>query len=119
MEHVFSLIKLSLLPALGISEGYFYFCLIMLGLICSYLIVQPFVEWFILLNSKRLLSYIVTSLFVLSIFFTFSSSINESAVNVSMIFQILLKGLAIFGVILILHALFQKVSNKNHNKKKA
>jgi len=111
MDNVINFIKLSFLPALGIQEEYFYFFLIMIALICSYLIVQPFIEWFILLNSKRLLSYIVTSLCVVSIFFILSLFIGEMTASLTMLFDIMLKGLAIFGILLILQALIQKILN--------
>ncbi|MFD1849211.1 hypothetical protein [Oceanobacillus bengalensis] len=93
-------IKLSHLSALGLNENHVYLIFIIIGVLVCYFIIQPFIEWFVVLQSAKLLSYIVSSLFVILIFFTITIFVPTMSQPFFTILDMLLKVIAIFGVLL-------------------
>ena len=106
---------LSLFPkslSFGLVEEYVYYILIFIGIIISYLLVRPFITWFVTLKSTRLLSYIISSLIILLILFIATNSIEELNHLLFNIFRVGLQCLAVFGVLLLMFHGFQRINRK-------
>ncbi|RKQ37332.1 hypothetical protein D8M06_00575 [Oceanobacillus halophilus] len=105
-------IKFSHLSALGVKEEYLYFILIFLSAILIYFIVKPFVQWFVTLRSTRLLSYIVSSLLAISLFFVVVLLVPDITSLLFILLEMLMQVLALFGLSLILYYGFKRFSGK-------
>jgi len=77
-----------------------YYLLILVGISISYFIIHPFITWFITLQTNRLLSYIVSSLFVLTLFLIVLISIGETEQIIMLGLKISLQCIAGFGLFL-------------------
>ena len=95
--------------SLGLIEEYVYYIIVFIGILISYLLVRPFITWFVTLRSIRLLSYIISSLivFVLLLYVTpFIGGLNL------FLFKVVLQCLAVFGVVLFLFHAFKNINKK-------
>lgn len=99
--------------SLNIIEDYVFYIIISIAILLSYLVVKPFVNWFIILQSVQLLSYLMSSLIImillLLIMFQFDG-MDQSIIN---ILKVGFHCLAIFGVLLLLYRLYQRVIKKS------
>lgn len=92
----------SQLMALGVKPEHIYYLLVFFGMVLLYLLIHPVIQWFVAKSSTKLLSYLLSSLLLLtgclltaSLFGTFSASLHY-------LLGITLETLAAFGAILIL-----------------
>lgn len=108
----FSWIKSSQLLSLGLKDEYILFILIFVGIIISYLLVQPFIIWFVSIQSTRLLSYIISSLFVIVSFFIIMLFIDKLDDSTFSSLKIALQCIAFFGIALIIYYSFQRLMKK-------
>ncbi|RLL45174.1 hypothetical protein D8M04_09955 [Oceanobacillus piezotolerans] len=100
--NAFYFIKLSQLSALGIEENDIHLFLIIVGVILSFLLIKPIVEWFVVSQSTKVLSYLISSLFILVLFFTMVLSLDAIEPLTFSLLNMLLKVLAVFGAGLLL-----------------
>lgn len=107
-----SWINLSRLTPLGIKEEHIYFLIIAIGIIISYIFVQPFINWFVANRSAKLLSYIISSLLVIVSCFVVVLFIGDLHHLRSNLLKITLQTLAVFGVVLILFYSFRRFIKK-------
>lgn len=66
----------------------------------SYLIIQPFIKWFVTLKSVKLLSYIICSLVAVLLCFLIAFFVEGMQHYVSLYLKITLQGIAFFGIAL-------------------
>lgn len=109
---IVSWINLSRLTPLGIREEHIYFLIIAIGIIISYLVVQPFINWFVANRSAKLLSYIISSLLVIVSFFVVVLFIGDLHHLLIHLLKITLQTLAVFGIVLILFYSYRRFVKK-------
>ncbi|WP_156290492.1 hypothetical protein [Oceanobacillus salinisoli] len=107
-----SFIKFSHLAALGLEREHFYFILITLGAVISFIIIHPFVQWFVALQSTRLLSYVISTLVLLIIFLVMGIFISDLSEILLIILKLMLQSLAMFGGVLILYYSVRRLIGK-------
>lgn len=98
---IVSWINDSLILAMGLNKLYVYFVLIFIGVLISYFLIEPMIIWFIALQSTKLLSYIVTSLIVIVLFFIIVLFTNEMNGSTFSLLKVVLQCLASLGILLI------------------
>lgn len=107
--NIYSFIKLSHLPALGLGERNFIIFLLVIGIVIVYMFTQPFISWLVSLKMIRLLSYVVSSLLILNIvcfIIILRPDLTESIlIFVGFVLQII----ALFGIGLIIYYTFCKL----------
>lgn len=108
------LIRLSQLLSLGITKEQLYFIFIFIGIVVSYYIVQPFIHWFVTLQSTKILSYLITSLLVLFVISVFRSQQPEA--SMASLMRVTLQSLAAFGCVLFIVRIFQALFKKGNKK---
>lgn len=81
----------------GLIDEYVFYLLILFIMMICYVVVRPFISWFVTLQSIRLLSYIFSSLFVLLLIFIVKLSIYELDNFLVNLIKVTLHCLAIFG----------------------
>lgn len=113
-----SWIRLSQLQTLGIKEEYAYFVIILIGVLLIYLVVQPFIQWFIALKLFGILGYIISSLTLLAAFFIFVilSGIHHDDQLLLFLLKSVFQTLALFGIALIIIHTFQRIFRKKKRK---
>ncbi|WP_449354000.1 hypothetical protein ACUL41_11260 [Virgibacillus natechei] len=107
-----SWINLSQLTPLGIRKEHLYFLIIATGIIISYLVVKPFITWFVANRSAKLLSYIISSLLVIVSCFIVVSFIGDLHHLLHNLLKITLLTLAIFGIVLVLFYSYRRFIKK-------
>lgn len=105
-------INFTQLSILGIEEELVYYAIILLGIITSYLIIQPIISWFVALKSTKLLSYIVSSLIVLVLFFLIVLFVGDLQYLLSDLLKMALQSVSIFGVILTIYYSIRRLIQK-------
>ncbi|MBY7143794.1 hypothetical protein KFZ56_12205 [Virgibacillus sp. NKC19-3] len=108
-----SWINLSRFTPLGVREEHIYVLLIAIGIITSYLVVQPFITWFVAKRSAKLLSYIISSLLVIISCFIVVLFIGDFHHLRVHLLKITLQTLAVFGVVLILFYSYRRLMKTN------
>lgn len=86
--------------SIGLVDHYVIYIAIFTIMFIIYLLIRPFMTWFVTLQSVRLLSYLFSSLMVLLFMFLLKQSfheLNDLLINLS---QITLHCLALFGLVL-------------------
>ncbi|WP_164669202.1 hypothetical protein [Virgibacillus doumboii] len=86
---------------------------IFIGMIIIYLILRPFVNWVVSVQSVKLLNYVVSSLVFLVVFLLVFVLASIADLQ---LFEILLQCLAIFGGCLILIHTIQYMLRKNKKR---
>lgn len=102
IKPLISWISSTQLTALGLNVSYVYFTMIFIVIIISYYLIQPFVSWFVILNSKNLLSYIISSLFVITLFLIIAVKVDMPRDSIFSLLKQILYCLATLGVFLII-----------------
>ncbi|MEC5426035.1 hypothetical protein QGM71_21530 [Virgibacillus sp. C22-A2] len=102
-------ISIPQLAALGIKEEYIYFAIITIGIVSSYLLINPIINWVVHLQSARLLSYILSSLIIIVLFFIVVLIMGEVHPAMFGLFKFGLQGLASFGIILLLYYSYKRI----------
>src|SRR5699024_2294216 len=106
---VLSWINDSMLSAMGLNKLYVYFVLLFLAVLISYFIIEPIVMWFVALQSTKLLSYIITSLIVIVLFFIIVLYTGKTNELIFSILKVVLQCLASLGIILIVIQSIQSI----------
>jgi len=94
-----------------VDEFVFYIVIFSLVFIC-YLIIRPFITWFVTLKSIRLLSYIFSSLLILLVILIAKLSIDELNDLLVSLVKISLHCLALFGFSLVIFNVFQRIMKR-------
>lgn len=97
-----TIIKLSQLSSLGLTEEMVYSVVIFLGILGCYMLIRPIITFLIALQSERLLSYLLSSLVCTSIFFIAVLFIGEVQITLYNLFKYTLQSLAVLGLLLFL-----------------
>lgn len=90
------------LTALGLNKSHVYFTMIFIAIIIIYYLIQPLISWLVILNSKNLLSYIISSLCVITVFLIITVKVDMSRDSIFSLFKQILYCLATLGIILII-----------------
>jgi len=85
----------------GLKEEHFYIMLFLLGIILLYLVIYPFVQWFVRWKSSTVLSYIISSLVIICLVTWIGGALGFLT---DQVLKMTLQGLAIFGIVLALAA---------------
>lgn len=109
---MYSFIKLSHLPALGVEERYFLIVLLAIGIILAYTVIQPFISWLVSLKLTRLISYIVSSLVIFVIVNLYIIWKPEMAESMLIAVGIVCQIIALFGVTLTIYYMVRKLMNR-------
>src|SRR5690625_7319860 len=94
---------LSQLYSLGLEAKHMYFGLIFLGIIFGYILIKPMITWFIILESSRMLTYLISSLIIILIFFIVILFTGGLPGNILGFLHITLNCLAVWGVTIFLY----------------
>ncbi|WP_100011117.1 hypothetical protein [Lentibacillus sediminis] len=92
----------SQLMALGIKPEYIYYLLVFLGMVLLYLLIHPLIQWFVAKSSTKLLSYLLSSLLLLTTGLLAAALSGTFSASLRSLLGITLETLAGFGVALIL-----------------
>ncbi len=103
---------LSQLYSLGLEAKHMYFGLIFLGIIFGYILIKPMITWFIILESSRMLTYLISSLIVILIFFIVILFTGGLPGKMLGLLKITLQCLAVWGVAIFLHHGFHQLIKK-------
>lgn len=111
----FQWFHVSQLLSLGLTKEQLSFILIFIGVLVSYYIVQPFVYWFVTLQSIKMLSYLIASLLVvIGILAISNHASGDTAIRLP---KIALQSLAAFGgglfVVRLIGLLVKKTTKKS------
>lgn len=99
---ILSWINDSMLSAMGLNKLYIYFFLVFIGVLICYFLIEPIIIWIVALQSTKLLSYIVTSLVVIVLFFISMLFTNQLEEIIFSLLKVVLQCLASLGIVLIL-----------------
>src|SRR5690625_3442283 len=111
---VFDWFRLSQLYSLGLQTKHLYFGLIFIGVIFGYLLLKPMITWFIILESARMLSYLISSLIVILAFFIVVLFNGELPGRMLGLLKLTLQCLALWGVAIVLYSGFRLLFNKKN-----
>ena len=103
---------LSQLYSLGLEAKHMYLGLIFLGIILGYILIKPMITWFIILESSRMLTYLISSLIVILVFFIVVLFTGELPGRMLGLLKITLQCLAVWGVAIFLHYGFHQLIKK-------
>ncbi|API93730.1 hypothetical protein J32TS6_08070 [Virgibacillus pantothenticus] len=100
-------LALELLNPSQIQEKYWYIFFLVCTICFIYFLSRSFIRWVIHRNAILLLSYLVISLFIFTIYFAIS--LLNGGLNTSFFqsFPLIMQSLAVFGLILILRSMFK------------
>lgn len=97
-------------------EKYVYY-IIVVGAICViYIVISPLIRWLVSLYSIRLLSYIVSSLFIVTLILIGVYVRDDLEGAFFSILELTLQCLSFFGMVLLVSHLFKHVMYKNKQK---
>lgn len=97
-------------------EKYVYY-IIVVGAICViYIVISPLIRWLVSLYSIRLLSYIVSSLFIVTLILIGVYVRDDLEGTFFSILELTLQCLSFFGMVLLVSHLFKHVMYKNKQK---
>ncbi|WP_047982964.1 hypothetical protein [Ornithinibacillus californiensis] len=103
-------IKISQLESLGITKEAFYTLVIFLGIMACYYIIRPVSMVLISLQSEKLVSYLLSGLLFLVIFFSIVLFVGEIQLFTYQLLKISLQALAVFGLLLcVVHVVRQLI----------
>jgi hypothetical protein len=106
-------IKISQLESLGIPKEAFYTLVIFLGIMGCYYIIRPVSMVLISLQSEKLVSYLLSGLLFIVIFFSIVLFIGEIHLFTYQLLKISLQALAVFGLLLcVVHLVRQFVGRR-------
>lgn len=106
--------KLSQLQSLGISKEAFFIFVIILGIAGCYFIIRPITLILVSTNSDRVLSYLLSGLSFLALFFVVVLIIGEIQVITYHLLKFSLQALSLFGLILIIVHLYRSLLKKRN-----
>ena len=86
--------------SLYMDQEYMYYLLILAGISVGYFIMYPLITWFVTLQTKRLLSYLVSSLLVLTLFLMILIFIGKTEEMILIGLKMSLQCIAGFGLFL-------------------
>lgn len=102
--------------SVGEEEKAILIILVLLVIGISYLIIRPLVKWFVTLQSVKLLSYIICSLFVLLLYFITVFLVGDMQYLAVPFIKLLLQGIAFFGIALLVIYTILYFKNKQKHK---
>ncbi len=106
-------IKISQLESLGIPREAFYTLAIFLGIVGCYFIIRPVAIVLITLQSERLVSYFLSGLVFIVIFFSIVLVVGEIEQFTYQLLKLSLQALAIFGLLLcVVHLVRQLIEKR-------
>lgn len=83
----------------------------------SFLTIHPFIKWVVRLQSEKLLSYIICSLFTLVLCFLVTSFVGNMQHLLVIYLKVTLQGIALFGIALfVIYSVQYMVKNKRKQK---
>lgn len=112
-------IKLSQLQSLGMPQELFFVFVIFLGIVGCYFIIRPITLILLSLKSERLVSYLLSALIFIVIFFSVVLLVGKIDVMTYQLLKLSLQALAIFGFGLCVTHLFKQWSRRRKNIKKS
>ncbi|RDW18407.1 hypothetical protein CWR48_12600 [Oceanobacillus arenosus] len=83
-----------------IKTSHFYFILVLIAILTSYMIMKPVITWIVSFKSTKLLTYLMSSLVVMLSIFIMSLFV-EQPFDIIM-FKTLLQAISTFGIVLAL-----------------
>lgn len=96
MSYLSSMLSLQS-EVLGSEEKGIIVMLVLFVVGMSYLFILPLIKWFVALQSVKLLSYIVCSLFVLVLYFIMMFFVGDKQYLTIQFIKVILQGIAFFG----------------------
>ncbi|MBP1968267.1 membrane-bound ClpP family serine protease [Virgibacillus natechei] len=109
-----SWLNVSQLKPLGITEEHIFLLLLSIGIIISYFVVYPFINWIVTIQSTKLITYIISSLLIMVCFFIVVLFVGDLQYLMIDLLKITLQTLAAFGIVLILFYSYKRfIKNVN------
>ncbi|MEN2766614.1 hypothetical protein [Ornithinibacillus xuwenensis] len=102
-------IKFSHLNSLGIEKEVLYVILIFIGILASHIVIRPLTAFLITLQSERLLSYVLSSLSYIVLFFIAVLFIGKIDPLTYQLFKFSLQILGILGFVILIIQLLKQV----------
>jgi len=112
------LINMQKLAILGIQKEHVYAAVLMLGIFITYFILRPVIQWLLLKNSYKLLTYVISSLSILVLLFFSAYIIGDGGgMDFTLLIKYTLLTLTMFGLALLtvnlMHFVFRKWFKKS------
>src|SRR5690625_293528 len=97
-------------------EKYVYYIIVMSAICVIYIVISPFIRWLVSLYSIRLLSYIVSSLFIVTMILVGVYVRDDLGGTLFSILELTLQCLSFFGIVLLVSHIFKHVMYKSKQK---
>jgi hypothetical protein len=107
-------LNLTQLSILGVEAHHVYWLILLILLSVLYLIISPVVQWMMARQSRKLLSYILSSFLFLIVLISVAATSERLESYLSYLLKISLQGFSIFGVFLLLYSIYTRFIKKQH-----
>ncbi|GGA87809.1 hypothetical protein [Ornithinibacillus halotolerans] len=102
-------IRLLQLESIGISKEALFIIIIFIGIVGSYCLLRPVTSILLSIQSERLISYLLSGLVFIVLFFLFVMIFGEIQYLTYQLLKVALQGLALFGLLLCVIQLIEYV----------
>ena len=109
MQMITSWIKTGHLQSLGITEVHICVFLVIIGLMITYTLLLPLLEWFVSVKLTKVMSYLLSSLLIIVFFLLYVIYTNDIHLY---LLKITFQTVSLFGLTLVMFYLFKRVKKK-------